>query len=75
MSDILDVPAVRESDLRLILAQHGLAAPIDAGSVKCAACSTQLNWNNIGALLVKAQSLVLFCDDFDCLNSAAQVGE
>ena len=75
MSDILDVPAVRERELRSILEQRGLADAVDSGEKECAACSTRLTWSNIGALLVKDRQLVLFCDDSDCLSSAAQVNQ
>jgi hypothetical protein len=75
MSDILDVPAVRERDLRAILEQYGLADAVDSGSKECAACSTRMTWSSIGALLVKNRQLVLFCDDSDCLNTATQIGQ
>jgi hypothetical protein len=72
MSEKVELPSVRDRDLRSILDYHGLAVEIDAGSLLCSSCGDVMTWENIGAILVRGKDLVLFCNLSDCIEAARE---
>jgi len=66
----VQIPAIHDKDLRTILDRYGISAKIDNGTINCEFCSGKISWSNIGALMVKNNSIVLCCNLVDCINSA-----
>ena len=71
----VEIPAVRDRDLRGILDRFGLSEKMDKGELTCEPCSRTLTWENLGALLVKGGELLLFCNLSECIAEAAKRGE
>ena len=67
----VELPAVRDRDLRGILIGYGLAERMDAREATCASCSQTLTWDSIGALLVRENGITLFCNLSECIDEAA----
>ncbi len=72
MTDRIELPSVRDRDLRNLLEHYGLADLVDRGLAFCASCGAAISWDNIGAILVDHKQLVLFCDFSECIDSAAR---
>ncbi len=72
MRETLDLPAIKDSDLRSILDHYGFSDKLDNEDLQCESCSESLNWHNIGAMLVKGQKLILFCNFSECIDEATR---
>ena len=72
MKEDIEVPSIRDRDLRTILSHYGLDVAVDEGRLFCRACSCKITWENLGALLVQHDGLVLYCDLSECMDSASQ---
>ena len=72
MREKVELPAVHDRDLRSILERFGLADILDEGMLCCSSCDRQLTWGNIGALLVRNNTLQLYCNLSDCIEDATK---
>ncbi len=72
MRDKVEVPAVKDNELRTILSRFGLAKDLAAGSLRCGCCGRQLTWENIGALTPENKSIKIFCDSSGCIEFASE---
>ena len=72
MVNRIEIPAVRDRDLRAVLDRFGLSQMIDNGEVVCTSCDTDLTWDNLGALVVREGELQLFCELPDCIEVASE---
>lgn len=72
MSDKIEVPAVKKEDLEQILTRFGLIECMNTHQLTCTNCSRNLAWDNLGALLVKENGLLLYCNLAECIEEAAK---
>jgi hypothetical protein len=68
----LNIPAVRDNDLRKILAELGMLNQFENFQFQCHSCGKPIGWHNFGAFVVKESRLLPFCDSLDCLNEASR---
>lgn len=68
MDQKIEIPAIHDRDLRRVLDQFGIASKIDNGEIKCARCQKTITWDNLFAIKVLDNNLLLFCDDPDCIE-------
>lgn len=73
MREKLDLPAVRDPDLKKILDAYGLSEPLTKSKLKCRGCSRILSWENIGAIKVKENGLEIYCFDPECIEVAQEI--
>ena len=73
MNDDLELPAIKDSELRPILDRFKLSDSIDNNREHCVSCNKLISWENIGALLVKDKSLVIYCDRPECIEVVSKV--
>ena len=71
MNSKIELPVVKDDDLRSILDRFQLSSSVDAGAVNCFCCSAVITWGNIGAMRVNKQELLLFCDRPECTELAS----
>jgi len=70
MSDRIELPSIRDRDLRPILQHFGLIESLEEGALHCAFCGGLITWDNLGAILIEQGKLVLLCDLSECLDTA-----
>lgn len=75
MREKVEIPAVRDRDLRDILDCFGLAEKMDRGELICFSCSQALTWDNLGALLVNGEQLIPFCNLSECIEEGLRRSE
>jgi len=75
MTNDIHVLSVQDRDLRPILGHFGLDVSIDEHRSHCATCSRFITWENLGAIRVKGDTLILYCDLSECLDAASGGGE
>lgn len=68
----VDIPAVRDKDLRTILSDAGMLSQFESYGFQCKYCDLPLGWHNLGAVAVDDSRLVFICDTADCLDEAAR---
>jgi len=68
----IELPCIRDKDLRKILETRNIASNIDNNELLCESCSEIITWDNIGAILVKEGKLVVCCDLIDCLENLSK---
>ena len=71
MREKLELPAVKDKELESILNKFNLCKPLEDGAIECYSCGKVINWENIGALKVSKDELVLFCNDPECIEVAS----
>ncbi len=67
----LEIPAIHDKDLRLILDKYNLAEKIDNREIKCTLCDNEITWENIAALKIREGSIDIYCDDPNCIENAS----
>ncbi len=67
----IDIPAVRDKDLRVILSDLGILNQFESHGFQCKYCNQLLGWHNLGAIVVEDSALVFLCDSADCLDDAS----
>lgn len=68
----VSLPAIERKDLHGVLEKYGLLTPFMQGTLRCSSCSAILNDTNMGALLVRGDSLVVYCNSPECIEVAMQ---
>lgn len=68
----VEVPSIRDRDLRNVLRHFGLEDALDRSEIECASCSRDITWENLGAMRVEQGKIILYCDFSECLESAAR---
>ena len=68
----IEISAVRDRDIRMILDQHQLSEKIDKGELMCPSCSGTLTWDNLGGFVVVRGRPLLFCSHPACVDAARQ---
>ena len=71
MRDKLELPAVKDRELEVILKQYELCEPLEKGKLQCGSCKKILSWENIGALKVTGKNLTLYCNNPECIEYAS----
>ncbi len=66
----IEIPSMRDVDIRKALAERQLLERFEAGQLRCSVCETPLSWNNLGALIPSAEGLLLCCGTTECLEEA-----
>ena len=64
--------AVLDRNLRKLIAESGLIDALDRGQLRCPECNKQITFENIGAIKALDESLILICDDQNCILEAGQ---
>jgi hypothetical protein len=72
-SDLINIRAVHDKDIRSILDKFGLSKKIDDRELLCEFCSKTVTWDEIGALLVKNGKIVVCCKFLNCINAATNL--
>lgn len=70
----LEVPCIRDKDLRKILEGKNIASKIDNGELLCESCSDIITFDNIGAILVNEGTLVICCNLDECFEMLSKKG-
>lgn len=68
MKENVELPAIKDNELRIVLDKFNLSEKIDRGEILCASCEKIIQWENIGALLVNNATLVIYCDSPECIE-------
>lgn len=63
-----EISAVLDKDLRKILDKYDLSSKIDKGELSCFCCQEIITWDNIAAIKVIENSIVLICDNLECID-------
>jgi hypothetical protein len=61
MREKVQIPAMRERDMRLFFMEHGLSDAIDRGELECASCGVTLTWNDIAGFVLRNGRPVVYC--------------
>lgn len=69
MKKKIEIPAIHDNDLEEILSYHGLMDKIEKNELLCFKCKRILSIDNISALKVINDELVVFCDNPECIDS------
>ena len=72
MREKITVPAMRERDIRELLAQHDIAEMLDRGEVECSCCGEVVTWETLGGIIMKGGTPVPICSGLDCVEHAAR---
>lgn len=65
----IDIPAIHDKDLKNVLKSLGLLEKLEKGELFCDNCKKQMSWDNLFALKVIENKVVLFCDEPDCIEN------
>jgi hypothetical protein len=68
----IQIPAMRERDLRALLQRHGISEAVDQGECECVHCGLPITWDNIGGVVMKSGRPVLVCCAPDCIERAGR---
>lgn len=63
-----EISAILDKDLRKILDKYDLSSKIDKGEINCFCCQEIITWDNIAAIKVIENNIVLICDNLDCID-------
>lgn len=72
MDKRIDIPAIHDKDLKQVLTDLGILEELQNGKLFCINCSKQITWENLFALRVIENKLVLFCDEPDCVDNSIE---
>lgn len=72
MDKKIDIPAIHDKDLKQVLSHLGILGELQDGKLFCNNCSKQITWDNLFALKVIENTLVLFCDEPDCVDNSTE---
>jgi len=75
MREKIEIPAFRDKDMRKILDHFGKLDGMEKAELSCQYCSLTLTWNNLGAMLVRGEGLLLYCNLSECLEEASKGGD
>ncbi len=67
----IDIPAVCDKDLRVILSDLGILNQFESYGFQCKYCNQQIGWHNLGAIAMVDSVLVFVCDSAECLDEAS----
>jgi len=72
--DQVNIEAIHDKDLRIVLGSLGLSESIDNGTLLCKFCSRPIKWDNIGAIFLKKGNVTICCNMVECLNNLKSMG-
>ncbi len=72
METKIDIPAIHDKDLKKILENLGLLEKLEKGELFCDNCNKQISWENLFALKVIDNKIVMFCDEADCIENTIE---
>lgn len=72
MDKKIEVPAIHDKDLQQVLKDLGLLEELQEGKLCCINCSKHITWDNLFALKVIENKLVLFCDESGCVDNSTE---
>lgn len=70
----VEIPVVRDKDLRVILSNFGILDDLERGAIQCACCGCRISWENLGLLRIVQEHVVLCCGNSDCISSVGGGG-
>lgn len=65
----IDVPAISDKDIRKICDHFRISDSLDLGTAKCCHCGTDVNWENLVALVVREHTLLPICSRCEGVES------
>lgn len=72
MNKKIQIPAIHDKDLRLILDKFEISSKIDESTAVCSICNKIITWDNLFAFkILDEKSLVLFCDEPCCIENSS----
>ena len=66
-SELVDIPAIAEKDLREVLVAYDLEHSVLEGTATCVVCGEDIDWFKIAGLFVKDGTLRLVCNRPGCV--------
>jgi len=70
-AEIREIDAVHENDLKSVLQKAGALDSLEAGTVKCKFCGTQITLENIHSILPQPDGFSFTCDNPICVQKLA----
>ena len=70
MNKKIDIPAIHDKDLRKVLEDLNLLEKLEKNELYCTLCNKVITWENLYAMKVVDNNIVLFCDDQDCIENS-----
>jgi hypothetical protein len=70
MREKVRITAMRESDLRELLREFGMANVIEQGNCKCYCCHSSLTWDDIGGIIMQDGKPIVVCSSAECIERA-----
>lgn len=67
----IDIPAIRDSELRELLGAYNLQNAVADGSALCISCGKTAGWDDIAGLVVHDNSLKIVCNRPGCMEAVA----
>ena len=68
MKQTIYLNAIHDKDLKPLLREHQLEAPLAQGMLRCYSCDRAMTWDNIGGVALREGRLVLYCEDMGCMR-------
>ena len=68
MAENINIPAIHDDDLKLLLIRHGLYEKILRGEVRCHISDEIITWENIYGIFESNGEIKLVCDNVDCID-------
>lgn len=68
MKTRIDIPAIHDKDLKEILEKLGLFEKLEKGELLCINCDKVITMENLSALKVVGNEIVVFCDEIECIE-------
>jgi len=72
MNKKIQIPAIHDKDLRLILDKFEVSSKIDESKIVCSNCHKIITWDNLFAFkIINEESLIFFCDEPCCIENSS----
>ena len=70
MNTKIQIPAIHDKDLRIILEKFSLLEKFEKGEIRCSLCNKPITIENLFALKIVNGTLIFFCDEPNCIELA-----
>ncbi|TWI96816.1 hypothetical protein JN11_03929 [Mucilaginibacter frigoritolerans] len=72
MAENINIPAIHDDDLKLLLIKHGLYEKILKGKVYCYMSDEVITWDNIYGIFEVNGEIKIVCDSVDCIDKLSK---
>ncbi len=74
MREKVEIKAIYDKDLELILTNLGILDKLIAGEIKCAVCGTTIDLDNLGSIFPSGDEVSVSCDNEKCIRIVTKEG-